>query len=394
MFRMQALSGISVVESGSYITGPYAAMLLADLGASVIKVERPNGGDPYRAFKSGLYSNHFRAINRNKKSITLDLNKPEGQKIMRMLLSKADIFLENTRNGYLNRVGLGFDALKLVNPRLVYVSITGFGTTGPYSNRPSYDTIGMALSGALSMYVDAQQPRLRGLSLSDSVTGMYSCYAALAGLAMRERTGEAVRVENSMLAATMAFNEFSLMDFKLTGIVPHNQRRSQVNLSWALACSDGKLVALHLSSPDKFWRGLLSVIEAPQLADDPRFVNRAARIENHGALRDELAKRFVQHPRSHWVRQFADAEVPFAPIYDASEVGEDLQVKAMGLWHQLQHPSGEVTPALKRPVLINGSRDEDHASAPPVLGEHNQEILNSLGYSDAQIAGLKADQVI
>ncbi len=288
---MQALSGVSVIESGSYITGPYAGMLLADLGASVIKVERPDGGDPFRAFKGGRYSTHFRSINRNKKSLTLDLNQPEGRKIMRALLARSDVFLENTRNGYMESVGLGFEELKKINARLVYVSITGFGTTGPYSDRPSYDTIGMALSGTLALYIDPDKPRLTGLSLSDSVTGMFGCYGALAGLAMRDRTGEAVRVENSMLAATMAFNEFSLLEYKLTGEVPKFDRRSKTNLSWALTCADGKLLALHLSSPDKFWRSLAAVAaaDAPELAADERFAKRQGRLENHAELSEELA---------------------------------------------------------------------------------------------------------
>ncbi len=391
---MQALTGITVIESGSYITGPYSSMLLADLGANVIKVERPKGGDPYRAFKGGNYSAHFRAINRNKKSITLDINKPEGQKVMRELIAKADIFIENTRAGYMDGLGLSFEELKKVNPRLVYVSITGFGNTGPYRDRPSYDTIGLALSGTLAMYVDPKDPRLTGIALSDGVTGMYSCYAALAGLAMRERTGEAVRVENSMLAATMAFNEFFLMDYRLTGTVPHIERKSQVNLSWALPCSDGKLVAVHLSSPEKFWEGLVKAVDMPGLATDPRFSTRAARIENYGALRDELSARFRTQPRTYWLKRLAEVDLPFAPIYDSSEIGDDPQVQAMGLWHDLKHPKAEATPALKRPVMINGTRDEAHATPPPLLGEHTEEILGSLGYTGEQIAALKTAQII
>lgn len=391
---MQPLSGIRVIEAASFITGPYASMLLADLGAEVIKVERPAGGDPYRAFKGSTYSSHFRAVNRNKRSITLDLTKPEGTSILRELAAGSDVLIENSRPGFMEGRGLGYADLKSVNPRLVYVSVTGFGDSGPYRHRPSYDTVGQALSGLFSLSMDPADPRITGIAISDGVTGLYGCYAALAGLSMRDRTGAGTRVETSMLAATLSFAEYSLADYLINGTVPGPEFKAERSQSFALRCADGKVVSLHLSSSEKFWLGLVQATENPDLAVDPRFSTRAGRIENYQALRAELAAIFIKHPRVHWTQRLDNADVPFAPVYTVDEVVTDPQVQAMGLIHELQHPSAGITPALRRPVLIDGDAGQREAFAPPVLGEHTDEILAGLGYSGARIAELRQAGII
>ena len=391
---MQPLSGIKVIEAASFITGPYASMLLADLGAEVIKIERPMGGDPYRAFKGSTYSSHFRAVNRNKRSITLDLTKPEGARILRELAAGSDVLIENSRPGFMEGRGLGYSDLQSINSDLVYVSVTGFGDGGPYRHRPSYDTVGQALSGLFSLSMDPADPRITGIAISDGVTGLYACYAAMAGLAMRERTGQGSRVETSMLAATLSFTEYAIADYLINGTVPGPEFKAERSQSFALRCADGKVISLHLSSSEKFWQGVVIATETPDLATDPRFSARADRIENYQELRTALAALFIQQPRTYWTQRLDDADVPFAPVYTIDEVVTDPQVEAMGLIHALNHPSAGTTPALRRPVLIDGDTGQRESFAPPTLGEHTDEILGEIGYDADGVAKLRQAGIV
>jgi crotonobetainyl-CoA:carnitine CoA-transferase CaiB-like acyl-CoA transferase len=389
----QPLSGVRVVEVGSFITAPFAAMLLADLGAEIIKVERPGTGDPFRSFKGGLYSPHFRAYNRSKRSLSLDITQSAGKAMLKRLVERADVLIENFRPGWMDRAGLGFEALSGVNPRLIYCSITGFGASGLYRDRPSYDTVGQALSGFLSLYVDPENPQLTGTAASDAVTGMYACYGILGALMMREKTGRGTRLETTMLNATMAFIETWFVEYFLTGVAPGIHHKSRVNQSFAMRCADGKLIALHLSSPPKFWESLLSAIEAPQLATDQRFSSRMARIEHYEELGRELAIIFARQPRAHWTARLEENDVPFAPIYSLDEVPGDPQVSFMGLFQDLVHPTEGTTRIVRRPVVY-GEGGEFAASAPPALGEHTDAILAELNYTPAEMAQLRADKII
>ena len=311
---MQPLTGTRVLEIGSFITAPFAAQMLADLGAEVIKVERPKGGDPFRSFKGGSYSPHFRGYNRSKKSIVLDLTKPEGRRVVERLAQNSDVLLENHRPGFMDEIGLGYESLAKTNPRLVYCSITGYGTDGPYKSRPSYDTVGQALSGLLSVYLDAGDPRLTGTAISDNITGMYACHAILGGLMLRERTGRGVRVETNQLAATLAYIEMLFTERAVTGVNPGPYRKSEVNQSFALRCSDDKLVAIHLSSPQKFWEGLVAATGSAEFAADPRWKERPIRIEKYEELRADLNAIFGKHPRSYWLQKLEENDVPLRPL--------------------------------------------------------------------------------
>lgn len=390
---IQPLSGVRVIEAGSFITAPFAAMLLADLGAEIVKIERPGTGDPFRSFKNGLYSPHFRAYNRNKRSMSLDITQSAGKAMLKRLIERADVLIENFRPGWMDHAGLGYEVLSDLNPRLIYCSITGFGAIGPYRDRPSYDTVGQALSGFLSMYVDPENPQLTGTAASDAVTGMYACYGILGALMMREKTGRGTRLETTMLNATMAFIETWFVEYFLTGIVPGIHHKSRVNQSFAMRCADGKLIALHLSSPPKFWDSLLAAIEAPHLAADERFSSRTARIDHYEELRQELAAIFARLPRSDWSVRLEKNDVPFAPIYSLDEVPGDPQVSFMGLFEDLVHPTEGTTRIVRCPVIYSESR-EFAASAPPTLGEHTDAILTELGYSPAEIERMRTDKVI
>ncbi len=390
---IQPLSGVRVVEAGSFITAPFAAMLLADLGAEIIKIERPGSGDPFRSFKGGLYSPHFRAYNRNKRSVSLDITHAAGKAVLMRLIERADVLIENFRPGWMEQAGFAYEVVSGLNPRLIYCSITGFGASGPYRDRPSYDTVGQALSGLLSLYVDPANPQLTGTAASDAVTGMYACYGILGALMMREKTGRGTRLETTMLNATMAFIEIWFVEYFLTGSAPGIHHKSRVNQSFAMRCADGKLIALHLSSPPKFWDSLLAAIEAPQLAADERFSSRTARIDHYEELRRELAAIFGRLPRSHWTARLEKNDVPFAPIYTLDEVPNDPQVRFMGLFEDLVHPTEGATRIVRRPVAYSESR-EFPAIAPPTLGEHTDAILTELGYSSAEIERMRTDKVI
>lgn len=391
---MQPLAGIRVMDLGSFITAPLATMMLGDLGAEVIKVERPQSGDPFRAFKGGLYSPHFRSYNRNKKSITLDLSKPKGRMLFERMVTGIDVVVENYRPGFMAEAGIGYERLQELNPRLVYCSISGFGPGGPYRSRPSFDTVGQALSGLLSLNVPAQDPRIMGPAYSDSVTGQYAAYGVLGALFERERTGRGVLVEVNMIAATMSFIEPHLVDSWLSGKVPTPYMKSQVNTSLALKCADGKLVAIHLSSPEKFWLGLVAASGRPELAVDPRFAERTARIANYETLRQELGAIFEQHPRSFWLTKLEEHDVPFAPVYDLIEVLDDPQVQHIGQIQDVVHPSEGTTRMLSRPVWYDGDNGRDLTTAPPTLGEHTEEVLSGFGYTTDDVAQLRRENVL
>ncbi|MBF6569892.1 MAG: CoA transferase [Candidatus Binataceae bacterium] len=389
----QPLAGIRVLEAGSFITAPFAAMLLADLGAEIIKIERPKTGDPFRSFKGGLYSPHFRAYNRSKRSLSVDITQAGGKALFTRLIERSDVLVENFRPGWMEHAGLGYEALSAINPRLIYCSINGFGANGPYRDRPSYDTVGQALSGFLSLSVDPNDPQLTGTAASDAVTGMYAGYGILGALMMRVQSGRGSRVEINMLNATMAFIENWFVEYFLTKTAPGIHHKSQVNQSFALACADKKLIAIHLSSPPKFWDSLLAATAAPQLATDPRFSSREARIKHYQDLRLELSAIFVRHPRSYWIARLEAHDVPFAPVYTLDEVPEDPQVKFMGLFQDLTHPVEGATRIVRRPVSY-GKDESFQATAPPTLGEHTEAILGELGYAPAEIARMRADGII
>ena len=369
----QPLDGVLVVELGTMITAPLAGMMLADLGARVIKVEHPKGGDPFRAYRGDLYSPHFSAYNRNKESIQLDLQTESGQNKLRLLLRQADVLLDNYRPGVLDRLGLDDAGLERLNPRLVRCSITGFGDSGPYRDRPAYDSVGIAMSGLASLLLDPDEPSAAGPTIADNVTGMYACYGILGVLMRREKTGRGGRVSTSMLESTIAFIPDSFATFTRLGIVSAPQTRVSTSQSYAFVCADRRMVALHLSTPDKFWKGLLAAIERPDLADDERFRTRDARVTHYDDLKAELAAAFRAQPRAEWCRRLEAQDVPHAPIWSVEEVISDPQVQHLQTFYDMEHPTEGHLTGIRRPVLIDGECGPQRMAA-PVLGEHTAAI--------------------
>ncbi|KAA0893049.1 CaiB/BaiF CoA-transferase family protein [Pusillimonas sp. ANT_WB101] len=374
---IKVLNGVRVLEQGTFITGPAAGMLLGDMGADVIKIEQPETGDPFRAFKGGLYSPHFQTYNRNKRSVTLNTKNAEDLAIFDELISTADVYIQNFRPGAAERLNVGEERLRKLNPRLIYCSISGFGPTGPAASRPAYDSVAQAASGFLGLLINPENPRVVGPALADSITGFYAAYGVLGALHERHQTGVGRKVEVSMLEAMTHFNLDAFTHFYSAGEVMGPYSRPSVSQSYVMKCADGKWLALHMSSPEKFWQGLANAMEQSQLFKDPRFSDRNGRIENQEALIDILGPIFAQRTRPEWCRRLEAEDVPHAPMYDASEALEDPQAKHLGLLVSGHHKTMGEFRTVRSPVSFDGERSTE-VIPPPVLGEHNNDVLKEL----------------
>lgn len=387
-FNMQpmggALQGITVIELAGYLTGPYAAMLLADLGAEVIKVEERFSGDPFRGWGKEGYSSTFCSVNRGKKSITLNLKSEEGREIFLKLAQRADVLIENFRPGVVKEVGLDYETVREHNPKIIYCSISGFGQEGPYRDLPGYDTIGQAMGGLLSLITDLKNPTPVGVSLSDHITGIFACYGILAALYTRERIGQGQKVETSLLQATTSFIQEGVARYFSNGVVPNRETRVQTAQVYAFVAEDERPFVIHLSSPPKFWEGLTQAIERPELRDDPRFKDREARIRHYEILHQILAEIFSTRPRKEWLERLREYDVPCAPLYTLDEVFEDPQVQYLGMQAELNHPRMGSIRLSGSPIRLSET-PVSYRLAPPTLGEHSKEILKGLGYDDEMI---------
>lgn len=388
-----ALNGIVVLEVASYVSGPYATMLLADLGAEVIKVENPAGGDPFRSWHYGGATSMFWAYNRGKKSIALDLRQPAGVQVFERLARGADVVVENLRAGVMDRLGLGYERLARDNPRLVYCSITGFGADGPAAQRPAYDSVGQALSGLLSLLTERDDPRFVGPPFADSLASLYAAQGVLAALVARGQTGRGQRVGATLVGSTLAFVNHAATD-ALAGAPLHGPRtRPRASNAHAWTASDGLPFVVHLSSPAKFWEGLVRAADRPDLAADPRFSSHAARQQHYEALRTELAAVFATRPRAYWLARLEAEGVPYAPLYDTSEVFDDPQIQHLGLQIAIPRPGQPPIRTVGCPLAFSDT-PPPFPPPPPELGEHTDALLARAGYTAAEIAALRAQRTV
>jgi crotonobetainyl-CoA:carnitine CoA-transferase CaiB-like acyl-CoA transferase len=371
------LEGIRVVEQGAFITGPYAAMLLADMGADVIKVERPGTGDAFRSYDGTLYASTFQAFNRNKRSVTVDNRDEADRAFLDELIETADVFIHNFRPGVAERLHVGHERLLNLNQRLVYCSISGLGDTGPYAGRPAYDTVAQAYSGMLSLTLDPSQPRISGPAVADAVTGLYAAQGVLAALVQRSVDGRGHVVEISMLEAMSHFLIEPYASFFATGESPGPYGRAAVSQSFAMTCADGRRVALHLSSPEKFWRGLLNVVQLEHLVDDDRFRTHQARVQHHEELRVAFQEAFAKRPRAEWLDRLVTEDVPHAPVLDQTETIMDPQVQHLGLAISSAHPTEGLVRSIRPPHRFD-HRTTTAMQAPPTLGEHDEQLRAEL----------------
>jgi crotonobetainyl-CoA:carnitine CoA-transferase CaiB-like acyl-CoA transferase len=373
----EALDGIVVLEVAGYLSGPYATMLLGDLGADVIKVERPDGGDPFRKWDTDGYSATFASVNRNKRSIVLDLRAAGGRDAFRGLAERADVVVCNLRSSAVAELGLGYEELAALNPRLVYCSISGFGDDGPLAERPGYDTVGQAMGGLLSLVTDPAAPQIPDISLSDHLTGVFACHGILAALLARERSGRGQKVETSLLQATVSFVQEAAARTLATGEAPPRGSRPAAAQAYAFIAGDGLPFVIHLSSPARFWEGLTDALEQPELREDPRFATRADRVAGYEVLRRLLAEAFAGRPRDEWLERLSRHGIACAPIRTVAEVLSAPDVRALGFPIELEHPRiGGVR--LVGSAVGLGETPASYRLPPPLLGEHTDEVLSAL----------------
>ena len=367
------LKGIRVLDMGTFITGPAAAMLLADLGAEVIKVEQPKTGDPFRAFDGDLYSPHFQTYNRNKKSIELN-TKDEGDLAkFDALVKTADVFIQNFRPGVAERLKVDAARLQALNPRLVYADISGFGQEGPHRDRPAFDTVAQASAGFLRLLINPDHPRVVGPAIADAVTGFYTALGVLAALYERESTGKGRHVETSMFEAMCHFNLDAFTHFLSVNEIMGPYSRPHVSQSYVFECADGGWIALHMSSAPKFWENLAVAMGVPDMLERPEFESRPARIKNYEKVIAFLAPIFKSQPRAHWEERLATLGVPHSAIYNTKEVLEGPLGQYHAIMTEAEGPRG-LFRTIRSPLHFDGEV-ERAITAPPELGQDNAEYL-------------------
>lgn len=367
------LAGVTVLEMGTFITGPCAGMLLADLGARVIKVEQPGSGDPFRAYKGTLYSPHFQTYNRNKQSVTLDTRQPDDLAAFDALVRTSDVFIQNFRPGVAKKLGVDWERLHALNPALVYASISGFGSSGPDADRPAFDTVAQAASGFLRLLVNPQHPRVVGPAIADAMTGFYTAQGVLAALYQRRETGQGRLVETSMFEAMCHFNLDDFTHLFAADQVMDAYSRPHVSQSYVFQCSDGLWLALHMSSPPKFWENLAQAVEQPDMLALPAFASRDARIAHYDDVVAHLAPIFATRPRAEWLARLRQLEVPSSAVATSQEVLETDQARHLQLQLSAPGPLGEFR-TIRSPISFDGQRNLA-VTAPPVLGQDNRAVL-------------------
>ncbi|KPY97485.1 L-carnitine dehydratase/bile acid-inducible protein F [Pseudomonas tremae] len=406
---MGALSHIRVLDLSRVLAGPWAGQILADLGADVIKVERPGCGDDTRAWGPPFLQNaagqnttetaYYLSANRNKQSVTIDFTRPEGQRLVRELAAKSDIVIENFKVGGLAAYGLDYETLSAANPRLIYCSITGFGQSGPYASRPGYDFMIQALGGLMSLTGIAEGeegagPVKVGVALTDILTGLYSTTAILAALAHRDQGGNGQYIDMALLDVQVACLANQAMNYLTTGVAPGRLGNAHPNIVpyQSFPTADGDLI-LTVGNDSQF-RKFAGVAGQPQWADDPRFVTNKLRVAHRAELIPLIRQATVFKPTGWWVAELERAGVPCGPVNDLAQVFADPQVVARGLAIELPHALGGRVAQVASPIRLSETPVE-YRRAPPLLGEHTDQVLQALlGMSSEEVASLRAGGVL
>ena len=402
------LSHIKVLDLSRVLAGPWSGQMLADLGAEVIKVERPGAGDDTRAWgppflkdkngENSKESGYYLGVNRGKKSITVDISQPRGQDIIKALAKDADIILENYKVGTLGRYQLDYDSIRKINEKIIYCSITGFGQTGPKSHQLAYDFLIQAMGGLMSVTGEKDQnpgggPQKVGIPIIDLITGSYATIGILAALASREVTGQGEYIDMSMLDVQVGLLSNQAMNYLMTGKTPLRNGNAHPNIQPqdVFKCSDGQIV-LAVGNDSQFEK-LCEALELTELCHDQRFKTNAQRIKNLLELRSLLDQAFIKNSRSYWTQKLQESEVPCGPINSIAEALNDPQIVHRQMVRELDHPISGKVPQVMTPFhFTNSSIKVDQA--PPLLGQHTLSILSDLGLSDDEIQKLKDDCVI
>ncbi|HEY2151186.1 MAG TPA: CoA transferase [Vicinamibacterales bacterium] len=392
---MPPLDGITVLDLTRVLSGPYCTMLLADMGARVIKVEQPGKGDDTRAWGPPFLegeSAYFLSINRNKESVTLDFKNPEGRAVLDRLIARSDVLVENFRPGTLTRIGLDYQSLRARHPRLIYCSISGFGHTGPRSKEPGYDAVMQAEGGLMSITGAADgAPYRLGVAIADIVSGMFAAYGVAVALLARERTGEGQEVDMAMLDAVTALLTYQAGNFFASGKVPARlgNRHPSIVPYETFAAADGDFV-LAVGNDDQ-WRRFCA---AAELREQERFATNRQRVSGYEEFRPFVADRLRTKPRQHWIDRLTSAGVPCGSVRNFAELFADPQLAARGMIAELEHSTIGPLKMLGLPVKLSGTPGSVR-TPPPLLGQHTDAVLGQdLGYSADAIAGLRRQNVI
>ncbi|MBS4023822.1 MAG: CoA transferase [Dethiobacter sp.] len=392
------LDGIVVLDLTKVLAGPFCAMQLADFGAEVIKIENPHtGGDDARQIGPHVNgeSAYFMSINRNKKSVTLNLKTAGGREIFKKMVARADVVLENYRFGVMEELGLGYEELSKINPRLIYASCSGFGHSGPYRSRPAYDVVIQAMGGIMSVTGEkGGSPTRVGVSIGDLAAGLYLAFGIILALLHREKAGHGQKVDVAMLDCQIALLENHIARHLVSGDVPEpiGNRHASLSPFGSFKTKDGYIVIA--AGNNKLWSGLCHTLGVPELIEDPRFATNVQRVENYTELEPLLQKQLKVKTSTEWVETLTEAGIPCGPINTVPDIINDPQVKAREMIVDVESPAAGTVGLAGIPIKFSLSPGSVRKAA-PVLGEDNTEVLkNFLGLSQQEIDELKINGTI
>ncbi len=391
------LEGVRVLDFTQFLAGPYCTMVLGDLGAEVIKVERPRVGEVYRTYGPKFIkgeSSSFLSVNRNKKSIVIDLKDARGIEIVKRLVAETDVLVENFKSGTMDRLGLGYEELKQINPALIYCSISGFGSTGPYRDRGGFDLIVQGMSGLMSMTGEADGPPVKvGTPISDMGGAAFGTIGILAALIERAKSGKGQYIDASLLDASLAWTTLPIGNYLADGEIPGRLgSASPQNAPYqAFATSNGHLTIG--TGNQRLWETLCKIMGLEELIHDERFPDNAARVRNQKELAALLEEKFKERTTEYWIEVLNDAGIPTGPIYNMEEALNDPHVRARGVLWEVDHPrAGKVT-VMGLPIKFSAASG-DAPQAPPLLGEHTKAVLHRAGYTKEEIEQFYSDEIV
>lgn len=392
-----ALAGIKVLDLSRVLAGPFCTMILGDLGAEIIKVEAPGGSDDTRKwgppFQKGV-SAYYLCANRNKKSLTVNLKSAQGKVIIQKLVKQSDVMIHNFKSGTMERLGLGYEAIRQINPEMIYCSITGFGETGPYKHLPGYDFIIQAMSGLMSITGDDKSgPQKVGVAITDVLTGLYACIGIQAALIERQHSGSGQKLDISLYDSAVSSLVNIASNYLISGKIPERLGNHHANIVpyQTFQTKDGEMVIA--VGNDRQFQTLCQIIQKPELAEDPRFLSNPDRVENRHELTSLLQAEFLNHTTNHWKELCHRYSIPCGPIQSLEDLVDDPQLKEREMFVTGKHPTaGEIT-MVGSPLKLSRT-PVDYRKHPPDPGEHTEDILLSLGYKKEELKELKKNKVI